>query len=92
MVAMILSELRRHQANKQVKFPECLLSLPCRFPGCVVQNACLSSAMIPYIDKDFEDIKYDPDDMKAKIPKTDALKLTRPANFDESNLYQLHKK
>jgi len=51
-------------------------------------NACLSGAVVSYIDGDFEHMKFDPDDMDAKIPKKDALDLTKPADFDDSNIHE----
>eukprot|EP00351_Strombidinopsis_sp_SopsisLIS2011_P000517 CAMPEP_0116875178 /NCGR_PEP_ID=MMETSP0463-20121206/6978_1 /TAXON_ID=181622 /ORGANISM="Strombidinopsis sp, Strain SopsisLIS2011" /LENGTH=118 /DNA_ID=CAMNT_0004520239 /DNA_START=979 /DNA_END=1335 /DNA_ORIENTATION=+ len=45
--------------------------------------------MVPYIDSEFEHLVFDPDDMDAHIAEVDPLEPEKPADFDETNLYEI---
>jgi len=54
-----------------------------------VNNSCFSSALVPYIDSEFEYLMFDPDDMDAHVPEKDPLEPTEPLDFDATNAFEL---
>lgn len=86
LITNILQELRLNQKDGHISFPDCLMGLTARFPGCVIQSSFAFNPQIPYEDKEFVLHGINSSDLQSIVPPQDKLVAVAPAQFDKKGM------
>lgn len=88
LVQKILQVLRFNQRQGTLTFPACLIDLPKHFPGCAIQSTSLIDCTVPFTDKGFKRIGFNPDNLDIMIEVFRRMMIVTPENMTDYTLKQ----